>query len=82
MENQNTDSTTLINEYISHLSKKYTALVLDTIMLETRLNIVVKEKEILYNENETLKQKLNTYINKSKKQEDINNKQKLWIFSN
>lgn len=72
MENQNTDSTTLINEYISHLSKKYTALVLDTIMLETRLNIVVKEKEILYNENETLKQKLNTYINKSKKQEDIN----------
>lgn len=72
MENQNTDSTTLINEYISHLSKKYTALVLDTIMLETRLNIVVKEKEILYNENETLKQKLNTHINKSKKQEDIN----------
>ena len=72
MENQNTDSTTLINEYISHLSKKYTALVLDIIMLETRLNIVVKEKEILYNENETLKQKLNTYINKSKKQEDIN----------
>jgi len=72
MENQNTDSTTLINEYISHLSKKYTALVLDTIMLETRLNIVVKEKEILYNENETLKQKLTTYINKSKKQEDIN----------
>ena len=72
MENQNTVSTTLINEYISHLSKKYTALVLDTIMLETRLNIVVKEKEILYNENETLKQKLNTYINKSKKQEDIN----------
>ena len=72
MENQNTDSTTLINEYISHLSKKYTALVLDTIMLETRLNLVVKEKEILYNENETLKQKLNTYINKSKKQEDIN----------
>ena len=72
MENQNTDSTTLINEYISHLSKKYTALVLDTIMLETRLNIVEKEKEILYNENETLKQKLNTYINKSKKQEDIN----------
>jgi hypothetical protein len=41
-------------------------------MLETRLNIVVKEKEILYNENETLKQKLNTYINKNKKQEDIN----------
>ena len=72
MENQNTDSTTLINEYISHLSKKYTALLLDIIMLETRLNIVVKEKEILYNENETLKQKLNTYINKSKKQEDIN----------
>lgn len=72
MENQNTDSTTLINEYISHLSKKYTALILDIIMLETRLNIVVKEKEILYNENETLKQKLNTYINKSKKQEDIN----------
>ena len=56
MENQNTDSTTLINEYISHLSKKYTALILDIIMLETRLNIVVKEKEILYNENETLKQ--------------------------
>ena len=72
MENQNTDSTTLINEYISHLSKKYTAFILDIIMLETRLNIVVKEKEILYNENETLKQKLNTYINKSKKQEDIN----------
>jgi regulator of replication initiation timing len=72
MENQNTDSTTLINEYISHLSKKYTALILDIIMLETRLNIVVKEKEILYNENETLKQKLNTYINKNKKQEDIN----------
>ena len=72
MENQNTDSTTLINEYISHLSKKYTALILDIIMLETRLNIVVKEKEILYNENETLKQKLNTHINKSKKQEDIN----------
>jgi len=72
MENQNTDSTTLINEYISHLSKKYTALILDIIMLETRLNIVVKEKEILYNENETLKQKLTTYINKSKKQEDIN----------
>jgi regulator of replication initiation timing len=72
MENQNTDSTTLINEYISHLSKKYTALILDIIMLETRLNIVVKEKEILYNENETLKQKLTTYINKNKKQEDIN----------
>ena len=72
MENQNTDSTTLINEYISHLSKKYTALILDIIMLENRLNIVVKEKEILYNENETLKQKLNTYINKNKKQEDIN----------
>jgi len=72
MENQNTDSTTLINEYISHLSKKYTALILDIIMLETRLNIVVKEKEILYNENETLKQKLTTYTNKSKKQEDVN----------
>jgi len=72
MENQNTDSTTLINEYISHLSKKYTALILDVIMLETRLNIVVKEKEILYNENETLKQKLNTYVSKNKKQEDIN----------
>jgi len=72
MENQNTDSTTLINEYISHLSKKYTALILDIIMLETRLNIVVKEKEILYNENETLKQKLNTYVSKNKKQEDIN----------
>ena len=72
MENQNTDNTTFINEYISHLSKKYTALILDVIMLETRLNIVVKEKEILYNENETLKQKLNTYVSKNKKQEDIN----------
>jgi hypothetical protein len=72
MENQNTDNTTFINEYISHLSKKYTALILDVIMLETRLNVVVKEKEILYNENETLKQKLTTYTNKSKKQEDIN----------
>ena len=72
MENQNTDSTTLINEYISHLSKKYTALILDVIMLETRLNIVVKEKEILYNENETLKQKLTTYVSKSKKQENVN----------
>ncbi len=72
MENQNTDSTTLINEYISHLSKKYTALILDIIMLETRLNIVVKEKEILYNENETLKQKLTTYVSKSKKQENVN----------
>jgi len=72
MENQNTDNTTFINEYISHLSKKYTALILDVIMLETRLNIVVKEKEILYNENETLKQKLTTYVSKNKKQEDIN----------
>ena len=72
MENQNTDNTTFINEYISHLSKKYTALILDVIMLETRLNVVVKEKEILYNENEALKQKLTTYTNKSKKQEDIN----------
>ncbi len=72
MENQNTDNTTFINEYISHLSKKYTALILDVIMLETRLNIVVKEKEILYNENETLKQKLTTYVSKSKKQENVN----------
>ena len=72
MENQNTDNTTFINEYISHLSKKYTALILDVIMLETRLNVVVKEKEILYNENEALKQKLTTYTNKSKKQEDVN----------
>jgi regulator of replication initiation timing len=72
MENQNTNNTALINEYISLLSKKYTDLLLDIIMLETRLNIVVKEKEILYNENETLKQKLTTYINKSKKQEDVN----------
>jgi regulator of replication initiation timing len=72
MENQNTDNTTFINEYISHLSKKYTALILDVIMLETRLNVVVKEKEILYNENEALKQKLNTYTNKSKKQENVN----------
>ena len=72
MENQNTDNTTFINEYISHLSKKYTALILDVIMLETRLNVVVKEKEILYNENEALKQKLTTYASKSKKQEDVN----------
>jgi regulator of replication initiation timing len=72
MENQNTDNTTFINEYISHLSKKYTALILDVIMLETRLNVVVKEKEILYNENEALKQKLTLYTNKSKKQENVN----------
>jgi regulator of replication initiation timing len=72
MENQNTNNTTLINEYINLLSKKYTDLLLDIIMLETRLNIVVKEKEILYNENETLKQKLTTYASKSKKQEDVN----------
>jgi regulator of replication initiation timing len=72
MENQNTNNTALINEYISLLSKKYTDLLLDIIMLETRLNIVVKEKEILYNENETLKQKLTIYTNKSKKQEDVN----------
>jgi regulator of replication initiation timing len=43
-------------------------------MLETRLNIVVKEKEILYNENEALKQKLTTYTNKSKKQENDHKK--------
>jgi regulator of replication initiation timing len=72
MENQNTNNTALINEYISLLSKKYNYLLLDIIMLETRLNIVVKEKEILYNENETLKQKLTIYTNKSKKQEDVN----------
>jgi regulator of replication initiation timing len=72
MENQNTNNTTLINEYINLLSKKYTDLLLDIIMLETRLNIVVKEKEILYNENETLKQKLTLYTNKSKKQENVN----------
>jgi regulator of replication initiation timing len=72
MENQNTNNTTLINEYISLLSKKYTDLLLDIIMLETRLNIVVKEKEALYNENEALKQKLTTYTNKSKKQENVN----------
>jgi hypothetical protein len=72
MENQNTNNTALINEYISLLSKKYTDLLLDIIMLETRLNIVVKEKEALYNENETLKQKLTTHTNKSKKQENVN----------
>lgn len=72
MENQNTNNTTLINEYISLLSKKYTDLLLDIIMLETRLNIVVKEKEALYNENESLKQKLTTHTNKSKKQENVN----------
>jgi regulator of replication initiation timing len=72
MENQNINNTTLINEYINLLSKKYTDLLLDIIMLETRLNIVVKEKEILYNENETLKQKLTLYTNKSKKQENVN----------
>jgi regulator of replication initiation timing len=72
MENQNINNTTLINEYINLLSKKYTDLILDVIMLETRLNVVVKEKEILYNENETLKQKLTLYTNKSKKQENVN----------
>lgn len=72
MENQNTNNTALINEYISLLSKKYTDLLLDIIMLETRLNIVVKEKEALYNENETLKQKLTTHTNKNKKQENVN----------
>lgn len=72
MENQNINNTTLINEYINLLSKKYTDLILDVIMLETRLNVVVKEKEILYNENEALKQKLTLYTNKSKKQENVN----------
>lgn len=47
MEQEHTNNDNLVNEYINVLAKKYNDLALEVVTIQTRFNLVAKEKEQL-----------------------------------